>query len=350
MASSTKLFRPQEDLKMYAIKHLFDETTMSHVFDTAWTLSRSFCGNVLSAHVPGMFVVNGRRGRYRAVSITEDRCELGCEHCKGTLLKTMLHAGDAAALKKIGLQASARGDSGILISGGCDFGGKLPWDDFYGAIAYLKQHTSLKITVHTGIIDYSTALSLKHAGVDQALVDVIGDELTAALVYHLPNGVDLIKRSMENLARADLETVPHILFGLHYGMERGEAQALNTIGSFPIKKYVVVVLMPMPGTPMSEATPPSPVQVAMFLANARIKYPSLQSSLGCARPRGHYRRQLDVLAVRAGINSIALPSDRALEFARDKGLEIVFRESCCSLGQYDAPRPTWPPQERQLGP
>ncbi|MDQ1239756.1 MAG: lipoyl synthase [Thermodesulfobacteriota bacterium] len=332
MPSSTKLFTSREDFKMNTIEQLYDETTMSHVFDRAWALSRFFCGNILSAHVPGMFVVNGRRGRYRAVSITEDRCELGCEHCKGKLLKTMLHAGDAAALKKIGLEASARGDSGILISGGCDLGGKLPWDDFCGAIAYLKKHTSLKISVHTGIIDYSTALILKHAGVDQALVDVIGDELTAALVYHLPNGVDLIKRSMENLARADLETVPHILFGLHYGAERGETHALNIIGSFPIRKYVVVVLMPMPGTPMSEATPPSPVQVAMFLANARIKYPSLQSSLGCARPRGHYRRNLDVLAVRAGVNSIALPSDRALEFARDKGLEIVSRESCCSLG------------------
>lgn len=317
---------------MPLFEHMGDDSELCHLFDRAWSLSRSVFGNTLSVHVPGMFVVNGRRGRYRAVSITGEKCELGCEHCKGTLLETMLHAGDSDALKRIGLEASARGDCGMLISGGCDLGGRLPWRDFCDAIVYLKQHTKLKISVHTGILDHATALLLKDAGVDQALLDVIGDEMTAAKVYHLENGVDLIKESLESLARVELETIPHILFGLHYGQEKGEAKALDVIGPFPIKKYVVVVLMPMPGTPMSKASPPTPLQVASFVANARLKYPHLMSSLGCARPRGNYRKHLDVLAVWAGVNSIALPHDGALEFGQKKGLEIVFRESCCSLG------------------
>jgi len=317
---------------MPLFEHPEDGSALCHLFDSAWTLSRSVFGNVLSVHVPGMFVVNGRRGRYRAVSITGERCELGCEHCKGALLETMLFAGDSNTLKKIGLEASARGDCGMLISGGCDPGGRLPWHDFCDAIAYLKHHTKLKISVHTGILDHATALLLKDAGVDQALIDVIGDEATAANVYHLENGVDLIKESLESLARVELETIPHILFGLHYGQEKGENNALDMIGSFPIKKYVVVVLMPMPGSPMSKVPPPTPLQVASFIANARLKYPDLMSSLGCARPRGKYRKRLDIMAVWAGVNSIALPHDGALEFGQEKGLEIVFRESCCSLG------------------
>ncbi len=86
--------------------------------ETAWNLSRSFFGNTLTAHLPGMFVVNGRRGGYRAVSITGNHCELQCDHCKGALLKSMDHAPDGASLRKIGLDAYARGDRGILISGG----------------------------------------------------------------------------------------------------------------------------------------------------------------------------------------------------------------------------------------
>jgi uncharacterized radical SAM superfamily protein len=94
----------------------------------------------------------------------------------------------------------------------------------------------------------------------------------------------------------------------------------------------VVVLMPRKGTPMELVEPPAPEDVATFIAHARLRLPKLRASLGCARPRGRYRRQLDVLAIRAGINSLALPSDPAIEEAEARGLQLVHRETCCSLG------------------
>jgi uncharacterized radical SAM superfamily protein len=279
-----------------------------------------------------MFVVDGRRGRYRAVSITGSRCELDCEHCKGSLLKTMAHAPTPEDLLRLGRAAAERGDHGVLVTGGCDHAGRLPWKSFLPVIERLRSETDLIITVHAGQTDRATATALKAAGVRQALVDVIGDDATARDVYHLPEGTASIRRTMESLAHAELEIVPHILFGIHYGREIGERTALEMLKDFPLKKYVVVVLMPATGTPMESVEPPPPERVAAFIAECRLELPDLTASLGCARPRGRYRRSLDPLAIKAGVNSIAIPSDRALAEAKERGLEVTFHETCCSLG------------------
>lgn len=305
---------------------------MESLLERAWDVSRAHHGNRFSLHVPGMFVVNGARGKYRAVSITGDRCDLDCEHCKGFLLKTMPHATGPDMLVALGLEAADRGDHGMLVTGGCDTLGRLPWKAYVPAIRKLKEQTDLTISVHAGMVDRVTATALKDSGVDQALVDVVGDDVTAREVYHLPEGIDAIRRTMESLTSAGLEVVPHIVFGIHYGERRGEAAALNMLKNYPIRKYVVVVIMPFRGTPMARIQPPTPEQVAEFMAWARLEIPHVHACLGCARPRGHYRWDLDALAVRAGVNSLALPSDVAVEEARKRGLELVYRETCCSVG------------------
>lgn len=276
-------------------------------------------------------MVDGRRGRYRAISITASRCELDCEHCKGQLLRTMPHAPDPETLFRLGCEAQSRGDHGMLVTGGCDAAGRLPWKQFIPAIARLKSTTGLTITVHAGQTDRETARALKDAGVDQALVDVMGDDTTVREVYHLAEGTAVIRRTLDALAEAGLEIVPHILFGIHYGTEKGEKAALEILKEYRLGNYVVVVIMPFRGTPMAQVQPPPPETVAAFVALARLTLPQVRASLGCARPRGRYRRELDLLAIKAGINSLALPSEPALEEARTRGLEIVYRETCCSL-------------------
>jgi lipoyl synthase len=308
-----------------------DEELMT-LLERAWEVSRSLHGNRLSVHTPGMFVVNGKRGGYRAISITGDKCDLNCEHCKGKLLHSMAHAIEPDQLLRQAEAAVARGDHGMLVSGGSDSSGRLPWKEFIPAIAEIKQRTNLKVTVHAGQIDLETARDLKQAGVDQALVDVMGDEETAREIYHLPEGLSSIRRTLDSLGSAELEIVPHILFGLYHGRAKGEWAALEMLKQYPIRKYAVVVIMPFRGTPMEGTEPPPVLDVASFIAQARLELPKLQASLGCARPRGRYRKELDVLAIRAGINSLALPSNAALDEARSRGLEIVFEETCCSLG------------------
>lgn len=300
--------------------------------DSAWDISRAHHGNRLTVHVPGMFMMNGNLGKYQAVSITGDRCDLSCEHCKGSLLKTMPQAPTPDGLLRFGRAAAKRGDYGFLVTGGCDRDGRLPWRDFIPVIKQLKAETGLIITVHAGQVGPDDAAALKNAGVDQALVDLIGDDTTAQEVYHLAEGTRTIRRTMESLATAGLEIVPHVIFGIHYGRERGEHVALEMLKAYPLRKYVVVVLMSAKGTPMERVEPPALETVAAFIARARHELPTLQASLGCARPRGRYRRRLDVLAFRAGINALALPSDELLEEAKARETEVVHRQTCCSLG------------------
>lgn len=300
-------------------------------FAESWNLSRSNHGSTLTVYSPGMFVYNGIRGKYQAVSITTRNCSLSCEHCKGVLLQSMPELNSPDALLNFALNAQKRGDTGILLTGGCDENGFLPWKRFIGAILEIKKRTSLKVSIHPGQVDKKTALDLKTAGVDQALVDVIGSEKTAQDVYHLKGGVDSVLKTMDALSHAEIEMAPHIIMGLHFGEILGEYQALEIMKNYHIKKYVVVVLNPLKQTPMENVVPPPPDEIGRFLVKARREMPQSLASLGCARPRGKYRLAVDMLAVKAGVNSIALASDKAVELALNMGLEVKYESSCCSV-------------------
>jgi hypothetical protein len=130
---------------------------------------------------------------------------------------------------------------------------------------------------------------------------------------------------------AGLEVVPHIVYGIHYGREKGETKALEIISNYPIKKYVIVVFTPLKGTRMSLTKSASPANVANFIARARIMLPQMKCSLGCARPGGNYRKELDKLAIKAGINSLAVGSDKAIIEAKRLGLNVFRKFTCCSL-------------------
>ena len=70
-------------------------------------------------------------------------------------------------------------------------------------------------------------------------------------------------------------------------------------------------------------------EVVSILANARLRFPDRPLHLGCMRPRGKYRAQLDPLAVQAGINRIVSPAREAVQVAEDLGLSIVQSRECC---------------------
>ncbi|MGC8658571.1 MAG: radical SAM protein [Desulfomonilaceae bacterium] len=297
----------------------------------AWRLSRSLHGNDLTIYQPGMFVINGRKGAYHSVSITGTRCDLSCDHCGGQLLLNMQPATVPEDLVKFALRADSRGDAGILISGGCDSNGALPWSHFIKAVEEIKQRTSLIVTAHTGQIDLKTAKALKRAGVDQTLIDVIGDDSTAREIFHLRKGTKTVYQSMDNLYAAGLEVVPHILYGIHYGLEKGEQNALDMISKYCPSKYVIVVFTPMKHTRMVNVKPPAAKDVARFIARARIRIPEAKSSLGCARPGGEYRKELDLLAIKAGVNSLAVGYEYVAEMAVKLGLNVIHKYTCCSL-------------------
>ncbi|RJX31662.1 MAG: radical SAM protein [Desulfarculus sp.] len=307
------------------------DAELSQMLLEARELSWTHHGRALAVHLPGMFVAYGRRGRYPAVSITGQRCEQGCDHCRGRLLESMLAAITPPELLALGRRLAAAGQEGLLLSGGSDPSGRLPWEAMLPAIEQLSAETDLIITAHVGRIDEGLARALKAAGVRQALVDVVGSPETARQVLHLADGLAAQEETLAACAAAGLEVVPHIILGLHAGRLGGEAQALELVAAAQPQRVVFVVLMPLAGTPLAQAQPPSPADVARFLAQARLRLPEARHHLGCARPRGRARQELDALAVYAGVNALAIPSDGALSAARELGLTVTFADTCCSV-------------------
>ncbi|MDH4209704.1 MAG: hypothetical protein OEV76_12570, partial [Anaerolineae bacterium] len=61
------------------------------------------------------------------------------------------------------------------------------------------------------------------------------------------------------------------------------------------------------------------------------RFPSTPLHLGCMRPRGAYRDELDALAVQAGVNAIVSPSRAAVTLAEGLGLVAERSEECCAV-------------------
>ena len=304
-----------------------NDTTFERTRHASWEA----LGRKITFYLPGMFRCDGVKGKYPGISITGRRCSLSCDHCGGVILNTMIPAQKPDELVQKCIQLDRKGHLGVLLSGGCTDKGQLPWKRFVPAIARIKQKTNLFISIHSGLINHESARALKRAGVDQALIDVIGDDETYKKVYHVPFGINEIEKSMAVLEEAKLPTVPHVVCGLNYGRITGEEQALEMISGFPVSQLVIVSLMNLAGTKMEKTTPPEAHQVASIIEKARTRMPETPISLGCARERGNVL--MEKLAIDAGVNRMALPSEEALQRAKHYGLEIRFQKTCCSVSK-----------------
>jgi uncharacterized radical SAM superfamily protein len=317
---------------MQRAKHIQDLMPKEErdLFDRAWELTRKNHGSDFTFYLPGMIRYGSVRGRYPALSLTGTRCQLQCEHCKGLLLEPMIQATTPEALVGKCVKLARSGHVGVLLSGGSDHRGRLPWEEFVRAISRVKSETGLFISVHCGFLDYETAKALKGAGVDQALIDIMGDEDTARKIYHL-DGLREVVNSLEALSRSELDMVPHIVAGLNYGSIQGEYEALQIIRRFQPSALVVVVLTPLKGTPMARVSPLSPIEVARLIAQARLIMPDVPISLGCERPRNKRNELMEALAIYAGATRMAVWSQRTVDLVLDLGLKSLFQPTCCSV-------------------
>lgn len=300
------------------------------LLEKARRLSWEIHGKEIKCFIPGRMFYMGERGQYPAISLTGNSCALNCDHCRRKILEGMISAPEPHVLKEVCQRLDEEGSLGILLSGGSDDQGALPWNKFLEAIEWIKQHTSLKISIHTGLVDHETARGFKNVGVDEVLIDVVGSEETMRQVYHFPGGLKAMVSSLDALAATQLPLIPHIVVGLHYGKIEGEMHALEMVAKHSISALVIVVLQPMRQTPMENVQPPTPETVARFISAARLRIPQVPFALSCARPLGPHRVETDKLALEAGINRIAMPSEEALEKAREMGLDIEFHKTCCS--------------------
>lgn len=267
---------------------------------------------------------------FPTASATGRKCSLGCDHCRGKILTSMTETKDAEDLRRLGEAVLAEGGEGLLLSGGSDPRGEVPLQHLAPAIADLAAR-GLRILVHTGLVSKETARMLKESGVAQVLVDLLGDRETIRQVYHLEREPEDYLETLLTLKAEGLTIAPHIVVGLHYGEVRGEYRALAMAEEAKADMLVLVVLNPLPGTPMAGLQPVSATEVARLGATARLRNPQLPISLGCARPPGPEKQVLERLLVRAGVTAIAYPMATTVEYGRRLGLQERFHDQCCTL-------------------
>ncbi|MEM1588337.1 MAG: radical SAM protein [Candidatus Bathyarchaeia archaeon] len=257
-------------------------------------------------------------------------CSLKCKHCGGKILKTMIPALTPEKLIEVCMEIEKHKGLGCLISGGCLPNGEVPLKNFFKAIQEVKSKTKLKIVVHTGLINEETAFKLKDAKVDAALIDVIGSDETINEIYHLNATIKDFEKSLNAIKKAGIPLIPHVLIGLHYGKIKGEYNAINILSRYNPSALIMIVFFPIKGTKMEKEKPPNILEVTKLLVYARKAFPNTPIALGCARPTGSYRIELDSIAIKTGVNAIAFPSKKAVELAKSFNLEILYSNVCCS--------------------
>jgi uncharacterized radical SAM superfamily protein len=272
------------------------------------------------------------RNAFPAFSVTAAGCALMCDHCQAKILDPMIPATSPEMLdRKVRDLVAAQDLRGFLLSGGSNRRNEIRYERFYPVIEGLKRDFPyLKIAIHSALLNEARARAMQAAGVDTAMMDVIGAEETIRDVYHLARAVDDFEATLAALTATSMDVVPHIVIGLHYGRILGEDRALDIVSRYPIRSLVLVVVMPFYAKPGTFATPRAEDVGAIFL-EARSRIADREVLLGCARPPGMHRRVTDAYAVAAGLDGIAFPADGTLAVAHALGRPVVQEHACCSI-------------------
>jgi len=302
-----------------------------------WELRRAHFPDEIEFYAPGLkrwqtseWKPDNPR-RFLPVSVTGSACALQCDHCQSKVLDGMISVRAGSDLFDLARELQAQGSEGLLISGGSGRNGTVPHLPHLVHVPRIRDELGMKVIVHSGVVTPELAAGLARAGVDGVMLDIIGADETIRDVYHLDLTVADFDRSLALLADAGLRIIPHIVLGLHYGTFLGEHRALEMVARYPVSTLILVVLVPLVGTPMADLPPPETDDVVGFFATAREAMPDTKINLGCARPLGAMKVALDQGAIDHGLNGIAYPADGIIDYARARGLAPRLYEYCCSL-------------------
>ena len=272
------------------------------------------------------------KNSFPAFSITAGGCALMCDHCQAKILEPMIPATNPEMLEqKVRDLVLMQDLQGFLLSGGSNRQNEIVYERYYPSVEKLKREfPHLKIAIHSALLDETRAKRMESAGVDTAMMDVIGSNQTIRDVYKLERPVEDFEATLAALCSTKMEIVPHIVIGLHYGKILGEAEALDICSRHDIHALVLVVIMPFYAKAGTFETPKS-ADVGRIFMEARTRLADRQVLLGCARPPGMARREIDAYAVMAGLDGIAFPADGMAAVAETIGRPFHQEHACCSI-------------------
>ena len=165
---------------------------------------------------------------------------------------------------------------------------------------------------------------------------MVGDAETTKKVYGLKITLKEYELMLAGMEKAGMKNIsPHICVGLDFGRLKSEVKALQLVSKFHPPTIVITVFIPTQKTPMGEALPPKPEDVAKIIAVANLMFPKTPVSMGCVRPGGNHRDRVDRLAVLAGAAKIAVPSKTAFKEAERLGLKTktFSNHMCCCASE-----------------
>lgn len=273
---------------------------------------------IKETHFPGQIFFSHPNAT-TAISMTGNECDLNCKHCGGKYLEKMVLLQDAERV------ITRNRSTSCLLSGGCTNNGSIDFD-----LESIKKITSeLRVNAHVGLMNETEIRSLAPY-VDCVSFDFIVDDETIQEVYNLnKTGQDYIQ-TYQNL-RHYTRVIPHICIGLKGGEISGEYRAIDKLFQLGADGLVFIIFIPTRGTTYADHSPPALEQVIDLFIYAREKFIDIPINLGCMRPGGEYRANLDYFAILAGINKIVNPTPPALKLAEELGYQIILSEECCVL-------------------
>jgi uncharacterized radical SAM superfamily protein len=306
-------------------------------FSAGYEIRRQNFGGVMDFYAPGLkqwstseWTPDNPR-RFLPVSVTGSACALNCDHCGTKVLDGMAAIPPGEDLYTTALRMRAQGSEGLLVSGGSTRGGGVPLTPHLRHVRRIRSELGMKVIVHSGVVTPALAEALAEAEVDGVMLDVIGADATIRDVYKMDLTTEDFDRALQALASRGLRIIPHIILGLHYGTFLGEHRALDMVLAANPSTLILVVLVPLIGTAMAHLPPPPTDEVTAFFDVARRAAPQIPVNLGCARPMGQAKREMDTAAVDLGLNGIAYPADGVIAYAESRGVATRRFEYCCSL-------------------
>jgi len=290
----------------------------------------TFYGPGLKPHSTSEF--SGSMKEFVSISVTGNNCALNCEHCNTKMLDNMLDLPSfGGSLFDMAKNLEEKGAKGVLISGGSNTRNQVPLLQHIEDMKRIRKELGMVIRVHPGLPDEDTCKALAEVGIDGVMLDIIGDQETITDVYHLDATPSDYEAVLDRLGRYEIPAIPHIILGHYFGKMNGEWDALDMIKNYPLKTLVLVILLPLTGTGMESVVPPSIEEIGEFFETSRLSLPTTPILLGCARPLGAMKIKIDQLAINAGLNGIAFPSEGIVGYAGEKGLKPSFINACCGV-------------------
>lgn len=315
--------RSPSDTEIEELLGIVDEKLIDDLIKISSSVAKKNWGNTVHCYYPGRL--------FPSISITGKECSMKCQHCSHHYLEGMIPAETPSKLVEVCMKLNKEGALGCLISGGFTADGSLPFGKFIPALQEIKRKTKLTLNLHTGFISEDVAKKIAAVGVDAVSVDLVGDDESIQKVYGVNKTVEDYVEMLKILRASGIKIVdPHICIGLKYGELKGEGNALKIIRDNGFSSLTFIALNPTKGTPMQDIKAPSPRMIAKVISVARLMMPMSSISLGCMRPTGAIRAEIDYLGILAGANRIVVPTEASIR-RLEKEYHFERHQTCCVL-------------------